>query len=47
MLHKAPAAVCSQIHTKHTTPSQHNLEILNVKPGGTQTNPNKRQHLKG
>jgi hypothetical protein len=31
-------AVCSEIHTKHSTQSQHHVELLNVKPGGTQTN---------
>jgi hypothetical protein len=34
MLYKTKAAVCSQIHTKHSTQSQHHVEFLNVKPGG-------------
>jgi len=29
------AAVCSEMHTKHTTQSEHDVEILNFKPGGT------------
>jgi hypothetical protein len=28
MLYKAKVAVCSQIHTKHSMQSEHNLEIL-------------------
>jgi hypothetical protein len=32
-------AVCSQIHTKHTnTLCGQNVELLNVKPGGTRSN---------
>jgi len=35
MLYKAKVAVCCEIHTKHSTQSEHQVEILNVKPGGT------------
>jgi hypothetical protein len=35
MLHKAKVAVFSQIRTKHSTQSEHRVEFLNVKPGGT------------
>jgi hypothetical protein len=35
MLSKAKVAVCSDICTKHSTQSEHHVEILNVKPGGT------------
>jgi len=34
MLYKAKVAVCSEIHTKHLTQSEHHVEFLNVKPGG-------------
>ena len=34
MLYKA-VAVCSDIRTKHPTQSEHLVEFLNVKPGGT------------
>jgi hypothetical protein len=37
--------VCSQIHTKHiNTPCGQNVELLNVKPGGTYSN---HRDLKG
>jgi len=33
---KAQVAVCSQIHTKHINAlGGQNIELLNVKPGGT------------
>ena len=32
MLYKAKVAVCSDIHTKHTTQSERHVEFLNVKP---------------
>jgi hypothetical protein len=32
---KAKVAVCSYILTKHTTQKEHNVEFLNVNPGGT------------
>jgi len=32
------AAVCSQIHTKHSTQIEHHVEFLNVKAGGTYRN---------
>ena len=35
MLYKAKVAVCSDIRTKHSKQSEHNVEFLNVKPGGT------------
>jgi len=35
MVHKTKAAVCSETHTKHSTQSEHNVEFLNVTPGGT------------
>ena len=35
MLYKAKVAVCSDIRTKPSTQSEHNVEFLNVKPGGT------------
>jgi hypothetical protein len=35
MMYKAKVADCSEIRTKHLTQSEHHVEILNVKPGGT------------
>jgi len=35
MMYKAKAAVSSEILTKHPTQSEHHVEFLNVKPGGT------------
>jgi hypothetical protein len=35
MTYKATAAVCSEIRTKHSKQSEHHVELLNVKPGGT------------
>ena len=36
MLYREIIAVCSQIHTKHiNTVCGQNVELLNVKPGGT------------
>jgi len=35
MTYKAKVAACSSIRTKHSTQSEHNVEFLNVKPGGT------------
>jgi hypothetical protein len=36
MLYREIIAVCSQIHTKHiNTLCGQNVELLNVKPGGT------------
>ena len=34
MMYKAKVAVCSEVHTKHTTQSERHVEFLNVKPGG-------------
>jgi hypothetical protein len=35
MMHKAKVAVCSAILTKHSKQSEHHVEFLNIKPGGT------------
>ena len=35
MLYKVQVAVCSEIRKKHSTQSQHHVDFLNVKPGGT------------
>jgi len=35
MTYKAKAAVCSAIRTEHSTQSEHHVEFLNVKAGGT------------
>ena len=35
MLSKAKVAVCPDIHTKHSTQGENNVEFLNVKPCGT------------
>jgi hypothetical protein len=35
MMYKAKVPVCSDIRTEHLTQSEHNVEFLNVKPGGT------------
>jgi len=36
MLYREIIAVCSEIHTKHiNTQGGENVELLNVKPGGT------------
>ena len=35
MMYKEEVAVCSKIHTKHSMQSEHHVEFLNVKPGGT------------
>jgi len=35
MLYKGNVAVCSEFRTKHLTQSEHHVEFLNVKPGGT------------
>jgi hypothetical protein len=35
MLYKTKVAVCSEIRTKHSTQSEHNVDFLNIKPGGT------------
>jgi hypothetical protein len=34
MVYKANFAVCSEISTKHSTQSKHDVELLDVKPGG-------------
>jgi hypothetical protein len=39
MLYREIIAVCSEIHTKHiNTLCGQNVELLNAKPGGTQSN---------
>jgi hypothetical protein len=39
MLYREIIAVCSEIHTKHiNTLCGQNVELLNVKPGGTYSN---------
>jgi hypothetical protein len=35
MTYKAKVAVCSEIHTKHSTQNEHHVEFFIVKPGGT------------
>ena len=35
MTYKEKVAVCTDIRTKHSTQSEHRVEFLNVKPGGT------------
>jgi len=35
MTYKTKFAVCSEIRTKHLTQSEHHVEFLKVKPGGT------------
>jgi len=35
MMYKAKVTVCSEIRKKHLMQSQHHVEFLNVKPGGT------------
>jgi len=37
-MYTAKAAVCSEIRTKHSTQSEHHVEFLNIKAGGTQRN---------
>ena len=35
MMYKAKVADCSEILTKHLLQSEHPVEFLNIKPGGT------------
>jgi len=35
MLYKAKVTVCSEIRTKHSKQTEHHVEFLNIKPGGT------------
>jgi hypothetical protein len=35
MMYKVNTADCSEIRTEHSTQSEHHVELLNVKPGGT------------
>ena len=35
MMYKANVALCSEIHTKDPTQSEHHVEFSNVKPGFT------------
>jgi hypothetical protein len=34
-MYKAKVVVCSEFRTKHSTRSEHHVEFLNVKLGGT------------
>ena len=34
MMYTAKVTVCSEIYTKNSTQSEHQVEFLNVKPGG-------------
>jgi hypothetical protein len=34
-MHKAKVAVCSEILRKPSMQGEHNVEFLNIKPGGT------------
>jgi len=34
-MYEAKVAVCSETRTKHSKQSEHHVEFLNVKPGGT------------
>jgi hypothetical protein len=34
-MYKAKVAVCSEIRTEHLTQSEHHVEFLNIKLGGT------------
>jgi hypothetical protein len=35
MMYKSKVTVCTEIRTKHSTQSQHDVELLNIQPGGT------------
>jgi hypothetical protein len=35
MTYTAKVAVCPEIRTKRSTQSEHHVEMLNIKPGGT------------
>ena len=35
MMYKAKVAIYSEVHTQHTTQSEHHVEFLDVKHGGT------------
>jgi hypothetical protein len=37
-MYKVKVAVYSEIRRKHSTQTEHQVEFLNVKPGGTQRN---------
>jgi len=37
-MYKAKVALCSEICTEHSRQSEHRVEFLNVKPGGTYRN---------
>ena len=38
MMYKAKVSVCSENRTKHSSQSEHHVEFLKVKPGGTSRN---------
>jgi len=46
-MYKANVAVYSEIRTKHSMQSEHHVEFLNVKPGGTVEKPLGFRRLKG
>jgi len=35
MVYQAKVAVCSENRTKHSNQSEYQVEVLNIKPGGT------------
>ena len=37
MMYNAEVAACSEIRKKHSMQSEHNVELLNVKPCGTES----------
>ena len=39
MIYKVKVAVCSEIHIKHSTQSEHHLEFLNINPLNPELNP--------
>jgi len=34
-MYKTKVALCSEIRAKHSTQSEHHVEFLNIRPGGT------------
>ena len=39
MMYKSKVAVCSEIHTKHSTQSEHHVEFFNINPLNAELNP--------
>jgi len=35
MMYTVKVAVCSEIRTKYSTQSEHHVQLLDIKPGGT------------